>query len=99
MKWQINWIGTRGPPSSSSQHILSRGCALLECLAGSHTSPEWGDFPPWSFGLPSGLHRGWGQAGTAGITLPHRGESLSEMEGAERALPGMKHNPKSHLSF
>ena len=60
----------------------------MECLAGSHTSPEWGDFPPWSFGLPSGLHRGWGQAGTAGITLPHRGGSLSEMEGAERALPG-----------
>ena len=75
MKWQINWIGTRDPLSSSSQHILSRVCGLLECLAGSHTSPEWGEFPPWrSFGLPAGLNRGWGQAGTAGITLPHRGK-------------------------
>lgn len=105
MKWQINWIGTRDPLSSSSQHILSRGCGLLECLAGSHTS-EWGEFPPWrSFGLPAGLNREWGQAGTAGITLPHRGKEPVWGGGngesiAKKWRRGDKTQiKKSHLSF
>lgn len=105
-KWRVNWIGTRAPLSPSSQHILSRRCALLECLAGSHTPPEWGDLPPWrSFGLPAWLNRGWGQAGAAGITLPHRGKEPVWGGGnrervAKKWREGEQNTTqKSHLSF
>ena len=96
MKWTGNRLGSRRPLSSRSKHILSRGCPLLQGLAGRNSSSEWCDFPPGrSFCFPSGLNPGWGKAEVAGITLPQRRKSLSEMEGAEEALPRVGEREKT----